>query len=379
MNVDCSLVFEKDRNNLTSAVIQPHLVEKKLGYKKLNNVLCLPPRFNGRKYEGGICSQDGTFFSETGLHKGQGSYYKFDYHQAQRLDGAFIYLGWIHHTWGHAFTDGLKHLWFLRSDACKAYLNEGARLLYVSSINELPPRNIVAFFASLGIRLEDVLLITKPTTIQSLIVPEECIFGDNETKCYTDDYKKLIDGIKSKVVLSAPIMDKVYFSRTRVKDSLRRDHGEQVVERAFKKKGYKIIYPETLSFAEQLSILSQCSFFAATEGSVSHNAIFCRPGTEVAIIRKCDFVNQYQLVVNEVADLNVHYIDSHKSVNLLDDMKYRGPFFLYLSDNLRKYLGEVGWIWHWPYWLMPSWWYQRNFNRRIVRKIERQLKRFIVI
>ena len=247
----------------------------------------------------------------------------------------------------------------------------GAKLVFMYTKNCIPYDNILYLFKLLNVDLKECLLIDKPCIVDNLIVPQECQWGNFERKSYTKEYVNLINKIKARATFNMPRYEKVYFSRTKIKDCLNRDHGECAIERVFRKKGYKIIYPETISFKEQLSILSQCQFFAATEGSVSHNAIFCKPGTEVAIIRKCDLINQYQLIVNEVADLDVHYIDSHKSINLLDDMKYRGPFFLYLSDNLRKYLGEMEWIWHWPYWLLPSWWYQRNFNRKIVRRMER--------
>ena len=59
---------------------------------------------------------------------------------------------------------------------------------------------------------------------------------------------------------------------------------------------------------EQIAIIRNCKCFATTEGSISHNVIFCKPKTDVIIVRKVNRLNYHQLIINEVANVNITYI-----------------------------------------------------------------------
>lgn len=154
-----------------------------------------------------------------------------------------------------------------------------------------------------------------------------------------------------------------------------REFWEKSIERVFKKLGYRIIYPESLSVDDQITLLNNCKYFAATEGSISHSSIFCKPRTSVVIIRKSHLVYSYQLSINEMADLNVTYIDAHRSANLNKAVPYYGPFYLCINRNLERYVGHK--ILHLPYWLDPMWYVYINHHRlqNWYNKIKSILKR----
>ena len=115
-------------------------------------------------------------------------------------------------------------------------------------------------------------------------------------------------------------------------DVAERDLFQKNIEKLFKSMGFKIIKPEKLKFNEQLRILQNCKCFAATEGSISHNAIFLKEGTKTILLRKCWGINEYQLVVNSARNLDVIYVDAHLSVPKIN--KFGGPFFMYINNNL---------------------------------------------
>ena len=115
----------------------------------------------------------------------------------------------------------------------------------------------------------------------------------------------------------------MYFSRTLINDG--KDYGENAIEEMFVKEGYTVVHPEMFSFDEQVQMLSTCTHFAATEGSISHNVVFT-PRTEVVIIRKSNYINSYQVFINELADVDVTYIDSNYT--LVRTVPWCGPFFV---------------------------------------------------
>ena len=83
---------------------------------------------------------------------------------------------------------------------------------------------------------------------------------------------------------------KIYVSHTLINSSL---IGEEKVEQYFASKGYEIIHPETLSLDEQLACWINCSSFASSVGSCSHNVIFLRDNTEVILLPRSFGINPW--------------------------------------------------------------------------------------
>ena len=119
-----------------------------------------------------------------------------------------------------------------------------------------------------------------------------------------------------------------------------------------------------------------CKSFAATEGSISHNAVFCEPGSDVVIVRKCNDVNKYQMAVNEIADVNVTYIDAHHSTKVPKDAPWVGPFYLYINNKLEEYYGFK--IFHFPRVLTFSWWLYYYYDSALLKRLKRLKNRILV-
>ena len=165
--------------------------------------------------------------------------------------------------------------------------------------------------------------------------PEPCFSYDKENcqRFFTKEYVDIVNCLESDICPAE--YKKIYFTRSGILD--KKDFGEKKIEDLFERNGYKILHPEKMSFDEQISLLKGCDSFACTEGSVSHNVIFCKDKTDVVIIRKCNMINGYQMALNSLRDFSVTYIDSNKTVPANKRHPYLGPFFLYMSDLLADY------------------------------------------
>ena len=92
--------------------------------------------------------------------------------------------------------------------------------------------------------------ITKPTKFAQIIVPDNSFWNENGIEMH----RKMIDFITSKVTPQRLQNNKFYLSRRRFDKARSLEFGEEYFEQIYAKKGYKIVYPETLSPSEQLAL-----------------------------------------------------------------------------------------------------------------------------
>lgn len=288
---------------------------------------------------GGILTQDDQHLSILDIGE---SRYNISVSDVLVTDKRVVYLGLMNHKWGHCITDNIKKLWFLFSSEFSK-LNDSYEIVYTYNEGDPINNNFAELLSLLGVDLKRFHAILQPTKFLEVIVPDDSIIycgsgcelqNCNAYRVWTNPFKDLFERIPK--IQSTRTWDKVYVSRRRWDGA---DFGEDDIERVFKYMGFSIMYPETMTFVEQLSVYQNCKCLASTEGSISHNSLFMKDGTELIIIRKADLMNTYQLMINDMKNMHVTYIDAHLS--LYNDLKhpYVGPFFLYINDHLQQ------WVW----------------------------------
>lgn len=388
MHYTLDFVNKLMREETEKAVSVDYLSTKKLGYTKYSNAryVLFPRILNGVVYdETGIR----ILASET-LSPNVQNYHPSIVNQDvdyQRYEGTAILLGNIPYAFGHSFTDGFKSLWFALTEDYRNLLRQGAKpvLLVPSSQCNSLPSYWKTFLRALNINLEEVDIIAQNTLFDNIVIPDLCWgYDENGRIFFTEEYRQVCRKIANAVDLandnSIGTFDKVYLTRTRF-SNWQREFGESKLEKVFSKQGYKIVSPETLSIEKQIQILRGAKVVASTEGSISHAFIFCRPNTKVVIIRKTNWVNPYQLAINQAADLDVTFVDAHRTKVVQDEWKrMSGPFYLCITPEVEKFFGKR--IPHCPLYLslsylwyrfrLSSWAQRKIMNRKIWHKIERK-------
>lgn len=359
-------------DNITRKEAAVHrFLDKNLTYQGFDNAFVLPSKdlWKEGKCFGGVVTKEGDFVESSAWHEGKRcDKYEFNEADAIRRDETAIYMGFYNPCWGHAITDNLKKLWFLKTDKCKDLLSQGAKLIYLTIDNQLMPLYIYRLFALAGVDLTEFELITDLSLFARIVVPDNSFIADNGQRFFTQPYVDTIAKIKANAICQNKVYpEKVYFTRTQLKSN--RDIGEKSIEKVFRKKGFTVIAPEQHSVDEQIQMLMHCKSFAATEGSISHNAVFCEPGADVVIVRKCNDVNKYQMAVNEVADVNVTYIDAHHSTKAPKTAPWVGPFYLFTNINLYHFFNIRNLTL--PYFAKVSWWRYCWEDSFLYRKMKR--------
>lgn len=353
-----------------------HFYEFPLGCIHIENGTVLPGKDwteNGLLY-GGICDLKLNFIDQSGFREKGSLPYSYEEDKVCYKDEEVVFIGFFQNCYGHGITDHIKKLWFLRTAEYENLLSENnnLKIIYIVEKNAPLPSWQKEIFSLAGFDCSNWEQITEITRYKIIHIPFNSLVNDEEYRMFTPQFRSTIDLIKSKVAkrVERPIK-KVYFTRTGI-DNKWRECGEERVERVFRKKGFTIIHPERLSVAEQISLLMECDEFASTEGSCAHNSIFCKPQTKVIILRKADYANSYQIMINEFASLDVVYIDAHHSSKADVMQPWHGPFYMYVSPYLRKYFKLSKGL---PFWSDPLYWIYKTRKWNLYFKINKIFKR----
>ena len=312
-------------------------ISKQLDIIPYENAIVLPAINNNNKdswFKGGVLDKNNNYIDNSSvkaynLPTRMNGGYKYD--NCEYVDETVIYIGLFINHWGHFLVDGLSRLY--AGIKLRKY-----RLVYIGENNQCIRGNYLDFFSLLGIEKERLLLITKPTKFKKIFIPSP---SQEAGGFWTNEFKDIFNVVRDKVKRKMNY-DKIYLSRKYLPDSQRKEIGEAEVELFFNKIGYKSIYPEQLSLAEQISYIKNAKSVACVGGTLAHNMLFAQDKTELIILSKTYLINPNQFQINQIRELKVIDIDCHLSLNPVSFGK--GPFIIYKNDNLRNFAMDNDYI-----------------------------------
>lgn len=217
--------------------------------------------------------------------------------------GRFLYLGWIITHYGHFITESISRMWWLAEN--EEHVKSITILVHANFSSPLSfPLHVKEAFAALGISLSQIKLVKEDAIYESLIVPgQSMILDDTISERQVSIWNKIRDSIHPPQNTGEP-KRKVYLSRKfqdQKDDS--RQFNDQAVETIFRQNGFEIIYPEQLSFQEQIKIYAETKVLAGPVGSAMHNAVFMPDNGKVVILAPNSFLFK--------TDSHIAYIKEH--------------------------------------------------------------------
>ncbi|MBE5790338.1 MAG: glycosyltransferase family 61 protein [Clostridiales bacterium] len=312
-----------------------HKVDRNLSWNILENATLLPFAYIPDNLGGGIIDERGEYIDGSGLHKGLGTGYDISGMKIHKDEGEVVFLGLWACIWGHDITDNIRRLWVLYNDEFMEKYGHH-RFVYISVDNRDPEPGFAELLRVLGIERVSLEKIDVVTMYRKIILPDECIWNQDDIEYFTREYVYMIDKVRAygEAHFRPGGNSKVYYSHRKYCGW--RGLGERKIERFFEKLGYSIVFPEEHTFNEQLNILLNCTEFASTCGSASHNCVFLRDHTKVYIIPRAFHIPKYQLALDQVHELDITYVDSTLSMYVHPDHPWIGPFYYIVSKNLQK-------------------------------------------
>lgn len=304
--------------------------EKQLSIRLYKNCYALPIRCftseDGISLHGGGLCCDGVWIKESGLFPSSLASYDFSPQNARYIDEDVVYLGYMSPVWGHAITDCLKHLWWFHTEEYLDNHNE-------KSVYYWGPKPLAGNFLELvqlaGVNVTKLHYIDQILLFRSIIVPD-ISFNYTEGwagKEYLDTIDQIISNIRP---YHTKGVEKLFLSE-------RESHrlwGVKSIERVARSAGYRVYYPGDHPLREQISVLRSTSDVLSFESSIGHNTIFCQPGIKLTMLRKENYQNKYQPIINSLRSFDVNTIDA--SLSIMNDKRYpyAGPFFVYPNDTV---------------------------------------------
>ena len=225
-------------------------------------------------------------------------------------------------------------MWFLNSDDFNQF--KKCRLVYNPwfgrSLEKI--QDMKRLLEILDLKLDRIHPITQPTQFNRIIIPDSSL-ESHPPGFFTNEYRETIDILRNFARKNrTPTSNKkfyFFYGSNQV--------GEERVAEYFKSKGYEIItHKQRLNFDEQLNRLINCDSFASPLGSVAHNSVFLREGTEAIFIPRSTgkFLFHHQKIIDQMNSLNANYIDSTLSIfNSNHD-----SFCFIISEQLKRFFGD---------------------------------------
>lgn len=269
-----------------------------------------------------------------------------------RLEGTYLYGGWLHPHFGHFLAESTARLW-----ALEEYKEQIDGILYIP----IGPKSIwrarKAYAPIIDIFSGGIPIIpeTHPKTVERLILPEPG-FGHQGRMRGTERYKNFMRKSVAETI-NPKGSERLYVSRSELNDTRGGVFGEKLIEAFMVANGYEIFHPQQHSAAEQLARYRAARYLVSLDGSALHFAAYAlQPGAKVAIIkrRKSDIPDNISLQLGRFADAEVDLIEvikrmwvkagtrhiDHRSFGELDLAQLSGMLFdrgfLDKPDQLRN-------------------------------------------
>ena len=329
-----------NRTYYGETLTEDHRKERDLRWRVLPDAVVLPHKELQDAPGGGLLDDRGAYVDGSGLHRGMGRGYGVSPGEIDEYEEDVVFLGAWAGIWGHCLTDNIRRLWVLNDGEFMDRYGH-LRFVYVPMFEGPVNRSFRELLDILGAGKVRIEAIDRIKRFRRVILPDECFWReDSGSRQFTGEYVEMIDRIRDHGEKNLLLLDdrKLYFTYRRYTSC--RCMGEKAIEEFFADMGYRIVSPEEYSFSEQLNMLLNCSEYASTIGSLSHNCIFLRDGAKATLIPRAGFIPEYQLALDQVHDIDVTYVDSSLSLYSNPERPWEGPFYLIVSRNLQECFGR---------------------------------------
>lgn len=332
--------YKDNKDMFADAIKRDYFVERELCVAEVADGIVVPaPSRNKADYPEGFASRIG------GVVDRQGNYidisarrllrYKMDHvikediQKVQYRNETVCYLGPIAGYWGHILTEISCCLWY----AIKHPNMKWAYFDYTDPKVTLIRRPLLEFLELVGIKDSDLIPITEPTQFAKVIVPEvSAVFGE----WYTKEFKNIYDFIRDRARKGQEEHHKIYLTKTEFEDEKNNQIGEGAIKRVFESNGWFCVAPEKLSIREQVILMANAEEIVAPEGTLPHNILFCQDHVKVTVINRKADVNRYQLLINQIREAKVTYVDCWYMLMPV----YHGPYIFSINQNFMQYAAD---------------------------------------
>lgn len=136
-----------------------------------------------------------------------------------------------------------------------------------------------AFFTLRAFEIDrsSLTLITEASVAADVkILPPAVLLGEHPVAGMEEAFQTMAR--KARQVSGADYGERIYMSRKAFSGNARKVSGEEEAERIFEERGFRIMYPETVPFRDQIAAVSKAKVVAGIDGSALHLCGFMNGG-----------------------------------------------------------------------------------------------------
>ncbi|TNE62013.1 MAG: glycosyltransferase family 61 protein [Alphaproteobacteria bacterium] len=231
-----------------------------------------------------------------------------------RLEGTYIFAGYIFPHYGHFLLESLSRLWFYRDKPHVPLLWMGVHnQTEFNAVNQ-------QLFELFGIT-NPMHIVTEQTEVEELLVPEAGYIINSR---YTGAQADALRLVGARAIKSGK---KVWLSRSKL--SKAKIFNEPAFERLLRHNGWTVYHPQDHRIADQLDMLSDAELIAGVEGSAFHTLVLMP-----------DYTGKIYIIARG-EQFNLDYASIAHSLGL-DQRALSVPRFLFSSDTKPW---QSNWLW----------------------------------
>lgn len=219
-----------------------------------------------------------------------------------RLNGSYIYGGPLAPHYGHFLTECIGRLWYLLDEQ-----KTDSFLLFHGDKSTLKIDFVKEILHVLPIEKERIIILDCVTELEEVAIPFPSM--TNRGEIYSI-HKKLPTKVAESILSSQKINhtdQPLYLSRRKLPLSNRNILNERKLEECLKSNNVKIIYPEELSFTEQVILFNRHRVVIGPLGSAHHTTMFSLDKlTQVYLCHAATMQNYY--MVDYINNNSSYYI-----------------------------------------------------------------------
>ena len=303
--------------------------------------ICIPARRIDVLFRGGVCNAGLNFMGGLDRNGRPDSYgsvlcgYAVPEGEIERVDEDVVFGGVLIGHFGHVILDCLGRLWHVAQ-----HPEDTRKIVFFVSASGFKDF-FYDFFDLLGIDRDRVVFVERPTRFRSVTLPEEAVhsygprerFHENLMLPYRLMAKNAMSGY------AGPMNRKVYLTYRHYAIGSRTSFGEEYFERFFASQGYEIVAPEQLPLVEQIQAIASADEIACPLGTLSHFALFARPGTKFTmLVHNSDIFLGAQAWINECSKVDWTIVDVAQS--FLPSSRNFGPVLVGPTDSWSRFVAD---------------------------------------
>lgn len=313
--------------------------EDKIQTKVLSvpNGFILPCK-NKDPLSGGVCNSEGKFLEESlyigdWLKCGGEYYFKREEAMKNKINEKVLYLGFFVKHWGHFLVDCIGRMWILNNQKYKDY-----KIIFLSKNNAIIDGNFMEFLNLLGVSNERIKVVSKPCQFEEIIIPSLANSKNQYSEKYMSVFRKVVESANLSSII---VPSRIYLSRSKFKDAKKKEIGEKIIECAFKKNGFRIMYPEKMSLRKQIAIFQKAQEVVCVNGSIALNVVFANYKLKLVVINKTSLKHENFINAAHMVGIDPIYIDAYMEP-IEGHPRYlgEGPFWLAFNINLKQYFND---------------------------------------